>query len=69
MTMLIGNLGICLQISWDQNENRWLFRGGISDALSKPPGYHFFLREIEMACFCFWGVKGLGEGEMLKGWP
>ena len=65
--MLIGNLGICLQISWDQNENRWLFRGGISDALSKSPRYHFFLREIEMASFCFWGVMGLGEGEMLKG--
>lgn len=61
--MLMGDWGICLQISRDQNENRWLFRGGISDALSKPPGYHFLLSEMEVACFCSQGVEGLAGAD------
>lgn len=61
--MLMGDLGICLQISWDQNENRWLFRGGISGTLSKPPGYHFLLSEMEVTVSAPGGLRGLAGAD------
>ena len=66
--MLMGDLGICLQISWDQDENRWLSRGGISGTLGKPPGFHFLLSEMEVPVSAPGGLRGLG-GQILKGWP
>lgn len=34
-----------------------------SDTLSKPPGYHFLLSEMEVACFCSRGVEELAGAD------